>query len=107
MNLRLGTGERWAIVAAIAYTLVNITLRVAAVDVDPFVGSAIRQLPVALLGVGAFVLTGRRELLPRHPSFIGWRFVGALLIGGFLSFFLGNVLYFLCLLYTSPSPRDS
>jgi drug/metabolite transporter (DMT)-like permease len=95
VRFRLGSGERWAIVAAISYTIVNITLRAAAVSIDPFVGSALRQVPVALLGVGVMILTRRRELVPADPSFIGWPFVGALLAGGFLSFLVGNVLYFL------------
>lgn len=95
MNLRLGRGERWAIVAAISYTIVNITLRAAAVSIDPVVGSALRQVPVALLAFGALILGRRRELLPRDRSFIGWPFVIALVVGGFLSFLVGNVLYFL------------
>ena len=95
MKLRLGRGERWAIVAAISYTLVNITLRAASVDIDPYVGSVLRQVPVALLALGAIVVLRLWEFLPNHPRFIGWRFVAALLVGGFLSFFVGNVLYFL------------
>ena len=95
MNLRLGRGEQWAIVAAISYTVVNITLRAAAVHIDPYIGSALRQIPVALLAFGAILVTRRWEFLPSHARFIGWRFVLALLAGGFLSFFVGNVLYFL------------
>ena len=95
MSLRIGRGERWAIVAAIAYTLVNLTLRAAAVNIDPFIGSVVRQIPVALFAFGALLVTRRWEFLPAHPQFIGWRFVVALLAGGFLSFFVGNVLYFL------------
>lgn len=94
MTLRLGRGERWAIVAAISYTIVNVLLRAAAVSIDPYVGSALRQVPVALLAWGAIVAGGRRDLIPGDPMFIGWRFVLALLAGGFLSFFVGNVMYF-------------
>lgn len=95
MTFRLGTGERWAILAAVSYTIVNITLRAAAVSIDPFVGSALRQIPVAMLGVGMMLLTKRRELVPGDPAFIGWRFVVALVAGGFLSFLVGNVFYFM------------
>ena len=95
VNLALGRGERWAILAAVSYTIVNITLRAAAVSIDPYVGSALRQVPVALLAFSAILLGRRREFFPRDPSFIGWPFVAALLVGGFLSFLVGNVLYFL------------
>lgn len=94
VRLRLGRGEAWAIVAAIAFTLVNITLRSAAVDIDPYVGSALRQVPVAVLGLGAMLISRGREFRPGNPGFIGWTFVAALLAGGFLSFVIGNVLYF-------------
>ena len=95
MTFRLGPGERWAIVAAISYTIVNITLRAAAVSIDPFVGSALRQLPVAALAFAVLAVRRQRELVPGDPAFIGWGFVRALLFGGFLSFLVGNVLYFL------------
>ena len=94
MRIRIGLGERWAIVAAICYTLVNVTLRAAAPHIDPFLGSMLRQLPVALLAWGVVLATGRREFAPRSPAFLGWRFIGALLAGGFMSFFIGNVFFF-------------
>lgn len=94
MTFRLGRGERWAIVAAISYTIVNVMLRAASVSVDPYVGSALRQVPVAMLAYGAIILGRRRELIPGDPAFIGWRFVAGLFAGGFLSFFVGNVMYF-------------
>lgn len=94
VRFRVGRGEAWALVAAIAYTLVNITLRAAAVDIDPYIGSAVRQIPVALLGLGAMLLSRGREFRPGNAAFVGWYFIGALLIGGFLSFVIGNVAYF-------------
>ena len=94
MRIRIGLGERWAIVAAICYTLVNVTLRAAAPHIDPFLGSMLRQLPVALLAWGVVIATGRREFAPRSPAFLGWRFIAALLAGGFMSFFIGNVFFF-------------
>ena len=94
MNLRLGPGQRWALVAAISYTIVNITLRAAAPKIDPFLGSMLRQIPVALLAWAVVIGTGRREFRPRDPAFLGWRFLTALIAGGFLSFLLGNVFFF-------------
>jgi drug/metabolite transporter (DMT)-like permease len=94
VSLRLGPGERWALVAAISYTIVNITLRAAAVSIDPFVGSALRQVPVATLAFAVLVTRGQRDLVPGDRAFIGWPFLRALLLGGFLSFLVGNVLYF-------------
>jgi drug/metabolite transporter (DMT)-like permease len=95
VTFRLGPGERWAIVAAISYTIVNITLRAAAVSIDPFIGSALRQLPVAALAFGVIAVRRQRDLVPSDPSFIGWHFLRALLLGGFLAFLVGNVFYFL------------
>jgi drug/metabolite transporter (DMT)-like permease len=95
VTFRLGTGERWALVAATSYTIVNITLRVAAVSIDPFIGSALRQLPVAALAFAVLAVRRDRQLLPGDPGFIGWHFLRALLLGGFLAFLVGNVLYFL------------
>lgn len=94
MTFHLGRGEQWAIVAAISYTIVNVMLRAASVSVDPYVGSVLRQIPVAMLAFGAIVIGRRRDLIPGDSTFIGWRFVAALFAGGFLSFFVGNVMYF-------------
>ncbi|MBM4409015.1 MAG: DMT family transporter [Chloroflexi bacterium] len=94
MTFHLGRGERWAIVAAISYTIVNVMLRAASVSVDPYVGSVLRQIPVAMLAFGAIVIGRRCDLIPGDSTFIGWRFVAALFAGGFLSFFVGNVMYF-------------
>jgi drug/metabolite transporter (DMT)-like permease len=94
MKIRLGPGQRWALVAAISYTIVNVTLRAAAPKIDPFLGSMLRQIPVAALAWGVVLATRRREFRPRDPAFLGWRFVGALLLGGFTSFLVGNVFFF-------------
>jgi drug/metabolite transporter (DMT)-like permease len=94
MNIRLGPGQRWALVAALSYTIVNITLRAAAPKIDPFLGSMLRQIPVAMLAWGVVISTGRREFWPRDPAFLGWRFVAALVAGGFISFLVGNVFFF-------------
>ncbi len=94
MRVRVGPGERWAIVAAISYTLVNVTLRAAAPHIDPFLGSLLRQVPVAALAWSVVLGTGRREFAPGSPAFLGWPFIAGLIAGGFMSFFVGNVMFF-------------
>lgn len=94
MKIRLGQGQRWALVAAVSYTIVNVTLRAAAPTIDPFLGSMLRQIPVALVAWGVVIGTGRREFRPRDPAFLGWWFAGALVAGGFISFLVGNVFFF-------------
>ena len=95
MRLRIGAGERWAILAAASYTAVNVTLRAAAArNIDPFLGSTLRLVPVFLLAWGVVLVTGRREVRPRDPAFLGWPFVLGLILGGFISFLVGNVFIF-------------
>jgi drug/metabolite transporter (DMT)-like permease len=94
VQVRRGLGVQWAVASALAYTLVNVTLRLAAPSVDPFVGSLLRLIPVASIS-GAMVLrTSRHDFMPGAASFMGARFLIALIVGGFLSFFVGNVLFF-------------
>lgn len=91
---QFGIGERWALVAAVAYTIVNVTLRAAAPSIDSALGSLIRLVPVLVV---AWVVVGRegaREFRPSQPGFIGWRFIALLVLGGTSSFVLGNILYF-------------
>ncbi|HEX7950398.1 MAG TPA: DMT family transporter [Candidatus Limnocylindrales bacterium] len=87
-------GERWAIASALAYTVVNVTLRVAAPHIDPFLGSLVRLLPLGILAWLLVARSGGRELRPRHPAFLTWRLIAYLLVGGSVSLVVGNVLYF-------------
>ena len=91
---RLGVGETWAIITALSYTATNVLLRAAAVNIDPWLGSMLRQIPVALLAWGMVTITRRPEMWPASERFLGWRFVAALVAGGSISFVIGNFLYF-------------
>jgi len=91
---RLGVGETWAIITALSYTATNVLLRAAAVNIDPWLGSMLRQIPVAILAWGMVTITRRPEMWPASERFLGWRFVAALVAGGSISFVIGNFLYF-------------
>lgn len=92
--LQIGRGERWAIVSAIAYTIVNVTLRSAAPAIDGALGSLIRLIPVAVIAWVFVARDGARDFRPSQPGFIGWKLIVFLVIGGSASFVLGNILYF-------------
>lgn len=90
----IGPGETWAVVTALSYTTVNVLLRVAAVEIDPWLGSMLRQVPVALLAWLALLWVDRGAITPSSDRFLGWGVLGALVLSGFASFVLGNVLFF-------------
>lgn len=92
--MRIGVGESWALTTALSYTATNVLLRAAAVDIDPWLGSMLRQVPVALLAWAMVTITRRPEVWPANDRFLGWRFVVALVAGGTISFVIGNFLYF-------------
>src|SRR5207244_7548115 len=96
-RFEFGLGERWAFVSALAYTAVNVTLRVAAPTIDPALGSLLRLLPLTFVAVVVMVARGGRELVPAAPEFLGWGLIGRLAIGGITALVLGNILYFLAL----------
>ena len=89
---RWGTGEWLALLASVCYATVNALLRSVATDVDPFVASLVRQIPLLLIGAVAVALVRPRNLAPRHVDFIGSRAVVLLTAGGVVSFVIGNVL---------------
>ena len=92
--LQFGLGERWALVAAIAYTIVNVMLRAAAPSIDSALGSLIRLVPVLIVALAVVARDGARAFRPAAPAFIGWRPIALLVFGGSASFVLGNILYF-------------
>jgi drug/metabolite transporter (DMT)-like permease len=92
--VQFGLGERWALVAAIAYTIVNVMLRAAAPSIDSALGSLIRLIPVLVVAWVIVARDGARAFRPALPEFIGWRSVVLLVLGGSASFVLGNILYF-------------
>ncbi|WP_430592065.1 DMT family transporter [Humidisolicoccus flavus] len=91
---RRAIGPLLALLAAVAYATVNALLRSVAADVDPFVGSLIRQLPLLVVGLVIVLVLRPKTLRPGTPSFIGLRGVVLLMLGGTLSFLIGNVLLF-------------
>ena len=51
-TIHFGPGERWAFVSALAYTAVNVTLRIAAPTIDPTLGSLLRLMPLTFIEIG-------------------------------------------------------
>jgi len=90
----IGVGETWALITALSYTATNILLRAAAVHIDPWLGSMLRQVPVFALAWGAVALMRSPEVLPASSRFLGWRFVAALVMAGSVSFVIGNLFFF-------------
>lgn len=88
-----GRGERWALLAAASYTVVNITLRAAAPGIDPVLGAFLRQVPVAAIAWLVVLRGGAVEFRPRHSAFLGRDLVLALLAAGAVSLVVGNVSY--------------
>ena len=93
-SIPIGIGEAWALTTALAYTATNVLLRAAAVDIDPWLGSMLRQVPVALLAWVVVVIGRQAEVWPASDRFLGWRFAAALVAGGTLAFVIGNFLNF-------------
>lgn len=90
----IGIGETWALVTALSYTATNLLLRAAAVHIDPWLGSMLRQVPVFALAWGAVILMRSPEVLPTSARFLGWAFTAALVAAGAVSFVIGNFMYF-------------
>jgi len=93
-SFQFGIGERWALIAAIGYAIVNVMLRAAAPSIDSALGSLIRLIPVLVVAWVIVLRAGAREFRPSRPEFIGRKAIGLLLAGGVASFVLGNILYF-------------
>ncbi|MCI0582022.1 MAG: DMT family transporter [Chloroflexi bacterium] len=93
-SFQFGIGERWALVAAIGYAIVNVMLRAAAPSIDSALGSLIRLIPVLVVAWVIVLRDGAREFRPGRPEFIGRRPIALLLASGVGSFVLGNILYF-------------
>jgi len=96
-TFHFGPGERWAFVSALAYTAVNVTLRVAAPTIDPALGSLLRLLPLTLIAVVVMLVRGTGEARPAAPEFLGWGLIGRLVAGGVIALVVGNTMYFLAL----------
>lgn len=98
-RVAVGPGELWASGSAMAYALAAIFSRVASVSIHPFVAPGLRLLPV--VSVAWFrVLRAPAELRrlnPRAPSFVGWRVLAVICLGGTLTTVVGTVGYFYAL----------
>lgn len=98
-RVAVGPGELWASGSALAYALAAIFSRVASVSIHPFVAPGLRLLPVVsiawfrVLRVPAHL----RRLHPRSETFIGWRILGVICLGGTLTTVIGTVGYFYAL----------
>ncbi|MDY7078364.1 MAG: DMT family transporter [Chloroflexota bacterium] len=95
---RLGKGELWALMAALAYALNNIFVRVAVRDYDlnDLMGVSLRATPTFLFALLMGLRTKRRN--PQAVSPISnWR-LAAMLVGyGLLTFVIANPLLFAAL----------
>ncbi|CAG7844296.1 hypothetical protein USB125703_00523 [Pseudoclavibacter triregionum] len=90
-------GNLLALASAVAYAGVNALLRSVAHEVDPFVSSLLRQVPLLLaLAIMAIALRPA-SMRPSHPAFIGPKLAGAAFVGGIVALFLGNTLLFAAL----------
>jgi len=96
-TIHFGPGERWAFVSALAYTAVNVMLRLAAPTIDPTLGSLLRLLPLTSIAIVVMLVRGSGEVRPSAPAFLGWGLVGRLVLGGVLALVIGNTMYFLAL----------
>jgi drug/metabolite transporter (DMT)-like permease len=96
-DLHFGPGERWAWTGALAYTLINVLLRASAAHIDPWFGSLLRLLPLVVVASVVLARQGSPELRPHNSAFIGWIAIVGLLVGGALSYVIGNGFYFLAL----------
>ena len=96
-TFHFGAGERWAFVSALAYTAVNVTLRLAAPTIDPALGSLLRLLPLTFIAAAVMFVRGSREVRPAAPEFLGWGIVARLVLGGVTALVIGNTMYFLAL----------
>jgi len=96
-TIHFGPGERWAFVSALAYTAVNVTLRIAAPTIDPTLGSLLRLMPLTFIAVVVMLARGSGEARPSEPAFLGWGLVARLVLGGVTALVIGNTMYFLAL----------
>jgi len=96
-TIHFGPGERWAFVSALAYTAVNVMLRIAAPTIDPTLGSLLRLVPLTSIALVVMLARGSDEVRPNAPAFLGWGLVARLVLGGVTALVIGNTMYFLAL----------
>jgi drug/metabolite transporter (DMT)-like permease len=94
MEFHFGIGERWAWISALAYGVANILLRVSAAHMDPWLGALLRLLPTAALAWFMLARAGFPELHRGDVRHMAPRLVLYLVLGGMISYVVGNVLLF-------------
>lgn len=94
IGARPALGQAYALLAVAAYATVNALLRLVAGEVDPFLGSLVRQLPLLLISATALLVLRPHVLRRSAPTFLGTRWILVLLASGMVSFVLGNVALF-------------
>lgn len=90
-------GNLLALASAVAYAGVNALMRSVAHEVDPLASSLLRQVPLLAALVLLAIVNRPASLRPRHPAFIGGRWMLFPAIGGVFSLCIGNTLLFAAL----------
>lgn len=98
-RVAFGPGELWASASAFGYAFAAIFSRVASVAIHPFVAPGLRLLPVVVV---AWVRVLRRRadlgrLNPGSETFLGWRLLAIICLGGTFTTVIGTVGYFYAL----------
>jgi drug/metabolite transporter (DMT)-like permease len=98
-RVAFGPGELWASASAFGYAFAAIFSRVASVAIHPFVAPGLRLLPVVAVAWTRVLRQGTelRRLDPRTPSFLGWRVLAIICLGGTFTTVIGTVGYFYAL----------
>jgi drug/metabolite transporter (DMT)-like permease len=97
MAFRFGVGERWAWASMLAYAFASVLYRASAAHIDPWLGSLVRMLPTLVVASIVLAWRGFPGLRPSSDTYIGIKAIVGLMVGGVVSYALGNVWYFLAL----------
>ena len=92
-----GVGELWAWSAALSFAAVDVMLRAAAPQVDPWLASLLTLLPLAAVAWFRLAHGSFGALRPGHSEYLGARLIGALLLGGAIGYVVGNFFFFTAL----------
>jgi drug/metabolite transporter (DMT)-like permease len=98
-RVAFGPGELWASASAFGYALAAIFSRVASVAIHPFVAPGLRLLPIVAVAWTRILRRPAelRRLVPGHESFLGWRLLAVMCLGGTFTTVIGTVGYFYAL----------
>ena len=92
---RLGTGEAWAVGAALSYAAQTLTLRAAAVDVNAVFGAIVMAGPTFVAMTILVLMSPRRrnQWNPRSESFLGPGTLALVAAAALVSYAVGNTLW--------------